>query len=152
MQQRAIERTGGRPGIRDVNQLEAVLNRPHASFSGSEIYPTLAMKAAVLVYSLVTDHLFYDGNKRMGLLCLDVFLRLNGVGLKATVEERYDFVVESSSETPSMEGIARWIEAHIGPAPVKAPPPAPARSARPTATRRLVIPSPPGPSSGHEGR
>ncbi|MBI3944446.1 MAG: type II toxin-antitoxin system death-on-curing family toxin [Armatimonadetes bacterium] len=141
LHQRTIERTGGRAGLRDASLLEAVLNRPRAAFGGAEVHPTLAAKAAVLMYSLVLNHLFVDGNKRIGLLCLEAFLRLNGMRLEAGPEERYRLVLDVASESLTMDAIRAWVEQHARPAP------SPSRETRPSGARtrvrrRLTITSP----------
>lgn len=139
LHQRVIERTGGSPGVRDAVLLEAALNRPRAVFGGAEVYPTLALKGAVLIYSLVSNHLFVDGNKRMGLQCLDLFLRLNGSRLTAAPEARCQFLSDVAADALSLEEIGGWIDANSGAARQTA-----SRSLRPRArtTRRLALTNP----------
>ncbi|MEQ8688674.1 MAG: Fic family protein [Imperialibacter sp.] len=62
-----IERFGGSNGVRDIGLLQSALGRPYQTFDGGELYPTAIDKAAaVLVESIVKNHLFIDGNKRTG--------------------------------------------------------------------------------------
>lgn len=87
------EATGGDSGIRDEGLLESALYSAFASFGGEEMYPTVEEKAARLGYSLISNHAFLDGNKRIGLLCALVFLSLNGKHLKAENKELSDIAL-----------------------------------------------------------
>nr|WP_217500066.1 type II toxin-antitoxin system death-on-curing family toxin [Curtobacterium flaccumfaciens] len=79
--------------IRDVGLLEAAVARPAASVGGNDAYPTLVEKVAALVHSAVRNHALVDGNKRLGLMLLVVFLGVNGVRLHASNDQAYDFIV-----------------------------------------------------------
>ena len=79
--------------LRDVGLLEAAVARPAASVGGRDAYPTLVEKAAALVHSVVRNHALVDGNKRLGLMLLIVFLGVNGRRLTASNDEAHDFVV-----------------------------------------------------------
>jgi death-on-curing protein len=79
--------------IRDVGLLEAAVARPAASVGGNGAYPTLVEKAAALVHSAVRNHALVDGNKRLGLMLLVVFLGVNGARLHASNDQAYDFIV-----------------------------------------------------------
>ena len=81
------EMTGGDPGLRDEALLESALFGPFATFGGEELYPTLEEKAARLCHSLISNHAFVDGNKRIGMFALLVFLEVNGSPLKITTKE-----------------------------------------------------------------
>lgn len=59
-----IESTGGIDGVRDSGLLDSALNAPFQTFDGKEIYPSLLFKAAVMCYSIISNHPFIDGNKR----------------------------------------------------------------------------------------
>lgn len=76
--------TGGTVGIRDEGMLESALEAPYQSFDGVELYPTLNEKAARLGYGLTANHPFIDGNKRIGVYAMLVFLEVNGVLLPFT--------------------------------------------------------------------
>ena len=64
--------------IRDVGLLDSAMHRPQAEMFGHEAYGSLDLKAAALLQSIVGNHCLVDGNKRLGWLCANVFLRLNG--------------------------------------------------------------------------
>lgn len=138
--ERLIERTGSTPGVRDVALLESLLHRPQAVSGGTDIYPTLAHKGAILMYSLVLNQLFIDGNKRLGLVCLDLFLRLNQVRLVADPDERLQFLQAVAEDTLSIDQIAAWIEEHSQ--PLKQPALETRRRSRGLPSRRVVITPP----------
>jgi death-on-curing protein len=68
-----LAQSGGASGLRDENALESALAQPRMAFSGQELYPSLAAKAAALGYSLVSNHPFVDGNKRIGHAAMESF-------------------------------------------------------------------------------
>jgi death-on-curing protein len=70
---RIIEQSGGADGIRDLGLAESALAQPHMSFGGVDLYPTLTEKAAALCFSLVMNHPFVDGNKRIGHAAMETF-------------------------------------------------------------------------------
>ena len=72
-----IKRFGGATGLRDRGALEAALGRPPMTFGGEDLYPDVAAKAAALMHSLVMNHPFVDGNKRVGAHAGIVFLLAN---------------------------------------------------------------------------
>jgi death-on-curing protein len=74
-----IVQSGGSTGLRDRGALESAIAQPEASFGGESLYPTIASKAAALGHSLIQNHPFVDGNKRVGHAAMEVFLLLNGM-------------------------------------------------------------------------
>jgi death-on-curing protein len=84
---------GADHAVRDVGLLEAAIARPAASVGGNDAYPTLVEKAAALVHSAVRNHALVDGNKRLGLMLLVVFLGVNGARIDASNNQAYDFIV-----------------------------------------------------------
>ena len=79
--------TGGDPSLRDVALLESALESAFATFDGNDLYPTICEKGARLGYALISNHAFVDGNKRIGMFILLVFLELNGVKITPTAKE-----------------------------------------------------------------
>ncbi|MBP3730187.1 MAG: type II toxin-antitoxin system death-on-curing family toxin [Mailhella sp.] len=77
-----IKRYGGAEGVRDMGAIEAALFRPQCGY-----YSDIIQEACALLESLLMDHPFVDGNKRTAFAACDVFLRINGVTLKASSEE-----------------------------------------------------------------
>lgn len=86
MHHRLIDRYGGAYGLRDSSALESAMGRLSSGY-----YTTLIEEAAALWESLSQNHAFIDGNKRIALACMQVFLALNGVQLKATSQEMMAF-------------------------------------------------------------
>lgn len=66
LHERALEQSGGSAGLRDLGGLESALAQPRMTFGGTDLYPTLPEKAAALCFSIVLNHPFVDGNKRVG--------------------------------------------------------------------------------------
>ena len=87
LHEKIIDKTGGMRGMRDVGLLELAVNSPFVSFDGEDLYKTLEEKAKQLCNSLIRNHPFLDGNKRIGILAMLVFLDLNGKRLNITNEE-----------------------------------------------------------------
>ena len=79
-----IKTTGGSDGIRDIGLLESALETPFQSYGGEELYPSIWAKAARLCYGLVKNHALVDGNKRIGVHAMLVFLSVNGYELEYT--------------------------------------------------------------------
>jgi death-on-curing protein len=88
--ERLIDRFGGTPGIRDPGLLESALYRPQTGY-----YEDLAELAAALFESLILNHAFIDGNKRVAFFVTDTFLRLNGWKLSVEPDAAHDFIVGS---------------------------------------------------------
>ena len=91
---------GGPPEIRDLGLIESALARPQASAFGVDAYPSLDLKAAALLQSLVGNHALVDGNKRLGLACTSVFLTINGAPLTLGDDgPAYDVVIAVATGT-----------------------------------------------------
>lgn len=90
-------RTGGDGGLRDMGLLESAVYSPYQSFGGEALYPTLTEKAARLGYSLICNHAFTDGNKRIGLLAMLTLLELNGMRLTANDGELTEIIMGVAS-------------------------------------------------------
>ncbi len=73
------EETGGDPNIRDIALLNSALESAFQTFDGKELYSTKEEKGARLGYSLISNHAFVDGNKRIGMYILLTFLETNGI-------------------------------------------------------------------------
>ncbi len=82
-----IMETGGLDGIRDEGLFESAIHSPFQTFDGVYVYGSLEMKAARLGFSLIKNHPFVDGNKRIGVLVMLVFLEINGVVIDCSDEE-----------------------------------------------------------------
>lgn len=85
---RLVERFGGISGVRDLGLLESALYRPRTGY-----YADLAEMAAALFESLLMNHPFIDGNKRVAFFATDVFLRLNGWHLQVDADAAHRFLI-----------------------------------------------------------
>jgi death-on-curing protein len=110
---RLIDETGGSHGVRDVGLLASAVARPQATFEGNELYPTLFLKAAALMASLVQNHPFLDGNKRTGITAAALFLQRNGWRIMASNKELEQFTFQVTIERPALETIAAWLAANV---------------------------------------
>ena len=113
--QQVIQRSGGTIGLRDEGLLESAVYRPQASFGGRDLYPDLWSKAAALGHSIILNHPFVDGNKRVGFEAMQLMLRLNGYDLYAAEEAKFDFVMEIAQGKLTEQGIADWLKTHHRP-------------------------------------
>jgi death on curing protein len=110
---RVIAAAGGAPGIRDLGLLESALAQPTATFAGADLHPTLIDKAAALAFSLVANHPFVDGNKRIGHAAMEVLLVLNGYEIDASVDEQEQLMLDVASGSITREQLAEWLRQHI---------------------------------------
>lgn len=105
-----IEDFGGTDGIRDRGMLESAINTPLQTFDGSDLYPFETEKLARLSYGLVMDHPFFDGNKRIAALVLDLGLSANSLELKVTDQEMIDEFIELASGKITFHEFLSWVE------------------------------------------
>lgn len=68
LHERLLDQSGGAQGLRDLGTLESAVAQPRMTFDDKDLYPDLPSKAAALGYSLIQNHPFLDGNKRVGTL------------------------------------------------------------------------------------
>ena len=108
-----IDTFGGSHGVQNVSALESALARPYQTFDNKELYPTVIEKAAALVESILNNHPFVDGNKRIGYVMMRLFLLNNGYDIEATQEEKYNLVINIASGVTRFEQIVEWLERHI---------------------------------------
>src|SRR5205807_4305106 len=108
-----LEQSGGLGGVRDIGGLDSALAQPQMAFGGQELYPSLAEKAAALGFSLVCNHPFVDGNKRVGHAAMETFLILNGWELAAGVDEQEQVILALAAGTLKREEFTAWVQAHL---------------------------------------
>ncbi len=109
-----IDHFGGSLGIRDLEALEAALARPFGTFDNKELYPSPKKKAAALIESIVKNHPFVDGNKRVGYVLMRLLLLEKNMDIEATEEEKFQFVIGIASGNFDYNSILNWIEDHTG--------------------------------------
>lgn len=111
-----IERWGGASGIRDLGALESALAQPRQSFAGQDLYPDVTSKAAALCFSLVLNHPFVDGNKRIGHAAMETFLMVNGHELRAPVDEQERIMLDLAAGRLTRDAFSEWVKQHTTPA------------------------------------
>lgn len=104
-----IDKFGGTRGIRDRGLLESAINRPYQTFDNKELYQNPVQKAASLIESIVKNHPFIDGNKRIGYVLMRLMLLDYGLDIIASQDEKYDFVIGIASGKLDFNQICDWI-------------------------------------------
>ncbi len=98
--------------VGDYGLLESALARPRASVFGQDAYPGLHLKAAALLHSLARNHALVDGNKRLAWTACRTFLAVNGQGISAPEDDRFEFVIQvATGVLPDVDKIAEQLRA-----------------------------------------
>ena len=108
-----IEKFGGSYGIRDIKLLESALARPFQTFDEKDLYQSPVEKAAALLESILINHPFIDGNKRIGYVLMRLLLINNDLDISANEEEKYAFVISVSRGTLRWAGIIKWLNEKV---------------------------------------
>jgi len=107
--ERLIEHFGGPPGVRDLGLLESALFRPRTGY-----YKDIVEMAAALFESLIMNHPFVDGNKRVAFFATDVFLRLNGWKLVVEADAAHLFIIDTLERGEcDYAHVLPWLQASI---------------------------------------
>ena len=106
---RVLVAGGGASAIRDLGALESALAQPRATFADQDLYPSLAEKASALGFSLILNHPFVDGNKRIGHAAVEVFLVLNGFELSAGIDDAERVILGVAAGTISRDEFTAWV-------------------------------------------
>ena len=107
-----IAETGGLDGIRDENMLESAVESPFQSFDGIDLYPSIQQKAARLGFSLIKNHAFIDGNKRIGTHAMLVFLALNNIELDYAQDELVNIILAVAASEKDFPDLLDWVNEH----------------------------------------
>lgn len=107
--------TGGSVGLRDEGLLESALEGAFATFEGKELYQTKEEKAARIGASLVSNHAFLDGNKRIGMYVMLTFLEVNGIRVECTDEDIVRAGLSLADGSMDYEKLLDWIREHAVP-------------------------------------
>ena len=106
------EATGGSIGVKDEGLLESAMENAFATFDGCELYPTKEEKGARLGFSLISNHAFVDGNKRIGMYVMLTFLEVNGIKIECTDDELVNTGLAVAAGSMRYEELLDWIKAH----------------------------------------
>ena len=106
------EETGGSIGVRDEALLESALENVFSGFGGQEFYSSKEEKGVRLGYTLISNHAFVDGNKRIGMYVMLTFLEVNGIRLECTNNEVVEVGLAVASGAMDYDALLEWVRTH----------------------------------------
>ena len=112
LHQLIIAETGGSPDLRDIALLDSALENIFQTFRGQELYPSKEEKGARLGFSLISNHAFVDGNKRIGMYVMLTFLEVNGIHMNCTNEDVIEAGLGVASGAMNYEQLLNWVLQH----------------------------------------
>ena len=101
--------TGGDNGVRDFALLDSALESVFQTFDGAELYPSKQEKGARLGYTLISNHAFVDGNKRIGMYVMLTFLQVNGIHIHPSNEEVERVGMALASGQMNYPELLQWV-------------------------------------------
>jgi death-on-curing protein len=111
--EKIVAKTGGSAGVRDSGLIESALRKAEATFGGQDLYETDIRKIAVIAYSLIKNHGFVDGNKRIGVSAMLLLLKMNMISISYTQQELVELGLRVADGTYNEADIENWISTHI---------------------------------------
>lgn len=112
LHEKMVAATGGSDGVRSIDLLESAINNAYATFGGIDLYREIEQKCASVCFSIINNHPFVDGNKRMGIYIMLILLELNGITIKFTQEELITLGLGTAAGSLKQDDILKWIEEH----------------------------------------
>jgi death-on-curing protein len=109
LHRRQLRLFGGAPGLRDRGALDSAVARPQMTFGGEDLYPEIEDKAAALMHSLVMNHPFVDGNKRVGAHACVLLLMANGVEPTFSPAELTAITLATARGEVRAEALSIWL-------------------------------------------
>ncbi|MBQ2733366.1 MAG: type II toxin-antitoxin system death-on-curing family toxin [Clostridia bacterium] len=109
LHQLLAEETGGSIGVRDIDLLESAINNAYNTFGGEELYKTKEEKAASLGFSLISNHAFVDGNKRIGVYVMLTFLEAEGIKMDCSNADVVELGLSVASGKMKYAEVLNWI-------------------------------------------
>lgn len=106
------QETGGSIGVRDEALLESALENAFSGYDGVEFYPSKEEKGARIGYSLISNHAFVDGNKRIGMYVMLTFLEVNGIRIDCTDDDIVEAGLAVAAGSMDYEALLAWVKAH----------------------------------------
>ena len=106
------EETGGSIGVKDEGLLDSALENAFQTFDNQDLYPSKEEKGARLGYSLISNHAFVDGNKRIGMHIMMLFLEMNGVHLYLSDQDIIKAGLGVASGQMDYEDLLKWVRKH----------------------------------------
>lgn len=107
-----IKESGGNDFYVDEKRLESAIFSVFATFEDKDLYPTKEEKAARLCFNIITDHTFTEGNKRIGLHMMLLFLKSEGINVVYDENELVELGFGVASNRISYRDIVDWINVH----------------------------------------
>lgn len=117
MREKQITLFGGTPGLRDKDHLKSALARLRELWNHTDPPPDLQAIATSYASGLIKNHAFLDGNKRIALVALRLFLLKNGPTVSATSEDKYKNLIALASSEITEEFFANWLRSTTTPTP-----------------------------------
>ncbi|MCD5414080.1 MAG: type II toxin-antitoxin system death-on-curing family toxin [Clostridiales bacterium] len=111
--QKIIRTSGGSGGIKDKTLVDAALNRGLGTFDGKDLYNTDIEKISAITHSLISNHPFVDGNKRIGVSVMLILLQLNNIKIQYQQSELVDLGLGIASGRYKYEAIVVWLNNHV---------------------------------------
>ncbi len=112
---RITKQSGSSASISNLGGLESAIAQPQMTFAGDELYPTIVEKASALGFSLIKNHPFVDGNKRIGHGAMEVFLVLNSFEIDARIDEQEQVILQVASGKLDRREFTQWLGIHTKP-------------------------------------
>lgn len=112
LHQLLIQETGGSDGVRDIGLLDSAIESAYATFDGNDLYPSKEEKAAKIGFSLISNHAFVDGNKRIGMYVMLTFLEVNGINLNLSDQDIIDMGMGLAKSEVNYDSLLNWIIDH----------------------------------------
>ena len=109
LHQLIAQESGGEVGVRDEGLLESALESAFATFDGKDLYSSKEEKGARIGFSLISNHAFVDGNKRIGMHIMLTFLELNGIKLELNDEDIVSAGLGVASGKMKCGDLLQWI-------------------------------------------
>ena len=106
------EATGGSVGVRDEGLLDSALESAFSGFGDKEFYPSKEEKGARLGFTLISNHAFVDGNKRIGVFVMLSFLEMNGIKIRCTDEELVHVGLSVADGSIDYPELLEWVREH----------------------------------------
>ena len=113
LHRRVIAQSGGAEGVRELGAVESAVAQPQMMFGGKQLYPTIESKATAMCFSLVMNHPFVDGNKRIGHAAMETFLVINGYELTTDIGDAEKTILALAASDLTREELLEWITSHI---------------------------------------
>jgi death-on-curing protein len=99
--------------VKDLGLLDSALARPRTTLFGEDAYPTLELKAAAMVHSIIKNHAMVDGNKRTSWFMLSSFLYINGYFNEMNADQGMEFTLGIATDKLTLAEAAEMIRKHM---------------------------------------